>query len=257
MNGEHESRADRDPDNRSSEELTRLSRVEERLKQARPRAPSLDVETLERAALLGPARPEIDRVSKTATLRRRLRRDRPLYPRMAAIACSWACGVVVGAAAAFITLHQAAPPHGLADQTEAQTGRRPPGPNQQNSGHASDAETERGGRPLPATCPETPKAIADDAAVVAMIADPLCSSDSAYGWEEPTYHAGMHLRQYPGHSRGPAQPGLGAAGGHQPKSEPRRAEGPGRVAPDANPQPEITRKQLLRELLHETPASFL
>jgi len=257
MNGEHESRAGRDPDNRSSEELTRLSRVEERLKQARPRAPSLDVEALERAALLGPARPEIDRVSKTATLRRRLRRGRLLYPRMAAIACSWACGVVVGAAAALIALHQTAPPHGPADQTAAQTGRHPPGPNQQNSGHASDAETGRGARPLPATYPETPNATAEDAAVLAMIADPLGSSDSAYGWEEPTYHAGMHLRQYPGHSRGPAQAGRGAGGGHQPESEPRRAEVPGRVAPDANPQPEITRKRLLKELLHETPASFL
>lgn len=257
MNGEHEFRASRDLDARSNQDLVRLSQIEERLRKARPRAPRLDVEALERAALLGPAQLAIDRTSKAATLRRRLRRGRPLYPRMAVIACSWACGVVVGAAAAFIALHQAAPPHGPADQTTAQIGGRPPGPNQQDPGHASDAETERGARPLPATCPETPKAIAEDAAVLAMIADPFGSSDWAYGWEEPTYHAGMHLRQYLGHSRESTQPGLAAAGGYQPEIERRRAEVPGSVAPDANPQPEITRKRLLKELLNETPTSFL
>lgn len=255
MNREHESRADSDPDARSSAEQARLARIEERLKKARPRPPNLDAAALERAALSTEAEPVAQRNTQAATLRK-LRWGRRRYRRMAAVAGSWACGALVGAMVTFFAMSRAEPGRDATNQTAVQTEGRPsmirPEPVD-----APKQQPQRGASPAQAPPPGRPQRLAGDDAFLALLADPFESGDSAYGLDGPTLHAGMYLRQRPDPSWIVRQPVPSATSANTPDGEPRRTEPPGSPKHDRTPQPEITRERLLQELLDERPGSLL
>lgn len=256
MNQDPESTAGRDPDARSGEELARLLRVEEQLKKARPRAPSLDAAALERAALSSAADPRIERDAKAATLRARPRRGRRRDRRLAAIAASWVCGAVAGGLVVFFMMGRGGPVGEPAGKT-AQGELRGPATIQPAPGRASEGDARDGGVLVGEPSRKSVQGVGQEDTVLAMIADPFGGGDWARGSDGPTFRAGMYLFERTESSWERNLPGTGVSPERNPENESQRAELPGSGAGGFTPQPEITRDGLLKEFLHEVPGPVL
>lgn len=247
MDGPNESPADRTRESEANPLPERLQRVERRLKTARARSPRLDMAALEAMLASGRGVPGTDTTSST-------RGGRALgrYRRLVIAAGNWTCGALVGSLVTLLLVPGVGRDGGPVGPSAQFDRCQPAGAGGQVA--ASDvARAENRQSPPPTASPRAATMPSADAAVLAMLADPL--GNGRLGPEGPTLRAGMH------HASGlqAGRPHPKTAAPSPPRSEdiPQRAGAIGEPQAGSVSHPEMTRDQLLEELARELPGLVL
>lgn len=253
MNGQNESPGDRADEPEGNRQAERLNQIEHRLRQARPRRPNLDAMALERMARSVLADPGGDRpAAVTAAGPRGDRRRRPARS-LAIVASAWACGAVVGSLATML----------LAGRTGASGDQS--GPAARNEQRLSPPTASK--EPAVAVAPPLEHRNASpprnavqpdkDAPVLAMLADPWGSGRWWHGIESSTLRAGMHLAKDTGAASDILPPGTLTAKQAPPGAGSPQAETWKKSEPAPFACPEITREQILDDVLREMSGAVL
>ena len=248
MNQNHPSPEERGPFAGGDADPQRLAKIAQRLKCARPRPPELDVEAIMRAA---------DTVDQSVVLPQRStdQRDRRSYGWIGTIAGAWACGAIAGALLTFILLSQSASPESSTDETTAQNEPLPkvtePGREDAPDGDVQQARSDDS--PPKHESPWTP---AESEISVALL-DPYIYWTAPYGDGQPTLRAGAMVRSRA--ASGGSRFSYSTDTFPQDLADTSETGGdvPYDVAPGSDPDPPITREQLLQELLGTRPDSVL